>query len=79
MSDDLNWLSATALIKAYRKKKISPVDVVRACLAQIAKHDKAINAMCFVDEPAALASAKASEKRWHKGEPIGAGDGVPAL
>ena len=79
MTTELNWLSANALVKAYRKKKISPVEVTRACLAQIAKHDKAINAMCLVDERAALASAKASEKRWHKGEPKGAVDGVPAL
>lgn len=79
MADDLNWLSATKLVKAYKKKKLSPVDVTRACLAQIARHDRKINAMCLVDEKAALKQAQASEKRWHKGEPLGAVDGVPTL
>ena len=79
MADDLNWLSATKLVKAYKKKKLSPVDVTRACLAQIARHDRKINAMCLVDEKAALKQAQASERRWHKGEPLGAVDGVPTL
>jgi aspartyl-tRNA(Asn)/glutamyl-tRNA(Gln) amidotransferase subunit A len=79
MADDLNWLSAAKLGKAYRKKKLSPVEVVRSCLDQIARHDRALNAMCLVDEKAALKQAKASEARWHKGEALGAVDGVPAL
>ncbi|QIG46390.1 amidase [Nordella sp. HKS 07] len=79
MADDLNWLSATQLVKSYKKRKLSPVEVTRACLAQIARHDGAINAMCLVDEKSALKQAKASEARWHKGKPLGAVDGVPAL
>jgi aspartyl-tRNA(Asn)/glutamyl-tRNA(Gln) amidotransferase subunit A len=79
MTDELNWMSAAKLVKAYRKKRLSPVDVVRACLAQIARHDLALNAMCLVDEKSALKQAKASEARWHKGAPLGAVDGVPAL
>jgi aspartyl-tRNA(Asn)/glutamyl-tRNA(Gln) amidotransferase subunit A len=53
--------------------------VARACLDQIARHDQALNAMCLVDEKSALKQAKASESRWHKGKPLGAVDGVPAL
>jgi aspartyl-tRNA(Asn)/glutamyl-tRNA(Gln) amidotransferase subunit A len=79
MADELNWLSAAQLVKAYKKKKLSPVDVVRACLGQIARHDLKLNAMCLVDEKSALKQAKASEARWHKSEPLGAVDGVPAL
>ena len=79
MSDELNWLSAAKLIKAYKKKRLSPVEVVRACLGQIARHDSKLNAMCLVDETLALKQAKASEARWHKGKPLGAVDGVPAL
>jgi len=79
MADDLNWLSATQLVKSYKKRKLSPVEVTRACLAQIARHDGAINAMCLVDEKSALKQAKASEARWHKGKPLGAVDGVPTL
>jgi aspartyl-tRNA(Asn)/glutamyl-tRNA(Gln) amidotransferase subunit A len=79
MAGELNWLGAAKLIKGYRKRKFSPVEVVKACLAQIDRHDKAINSMCLVDEKQALRQAKESEKRWHKGEPKGLLDGVPAL
>lgn len=79
MADELNWLSAAELVKAYKKRKLSPVDVTRACLAQIARHDPKLNAMCLVDEKAALKQAKASEARWHKGKALGAVDGVPTL
>lgn len=79
MADELHWLSAAQLGKAYRKKKLSPVDVTRACLAQIARHDLKLNAMCLIDEKQALKQAKASEARWRKGEPRDALDGVPAL
>jgi aspartyl-tRNA(Asn)/glutamyl-tRNA(Gln) amidotransferase subunit A len=72
-------MSAAKLVKAYGKRKLSPVDVVRSCLGQIARHDLALNAMCLVDEKSALKQAKASEARWHKGKPLGAVDGVPAL
>ncbi|MGE3877063.1 MAG: amidase [Parvibaculaceae bacterium] len=79
MVDELNWLSAAKLVKAYKKKKLSPVEVARACLDQIARHDRKLNAMCLVDEAAALKQAKASEARWQKGKPLGKVDGVPAL
>ncbi|WP_119270322.1 amidase [Taklimakanibacter deserti] len=79
MADELNWLSAAKLVKAYRRKKLSPVEVARACLDQIARHDLKLNAMCLVDEKSALKHAKASEARWRKAEPLGAVDGVPAL
>ncbi len=52
MTDELNWLSAAKLAKAYKKKTISPVEVARACLDQIARHDAKLNAMCLIDEKA---------------------------
>lgn len=79
MADELNWLSAGDLLAGYRKKSFSPVEVLKACLAQMTRHDEAINAMCLVDEASAMAQAKASEARWQKGEPAGFVDGVPAL
>jgi Asp-tRNA(Asn)/Glu-tRNA(Gln) amidotransferase A subunit family amidase len=39
MADELNWMSAAKLVKAYKKKKLSPVEVTRACLARIARHE----------------------------------------
>lgn len=77
--DELNWLSAAKLSRGYAKRKFSPVEVAKACLAQIGKHDGAINAMCHVEEKSALAQAKASAARWKKGEALGPLDGVPVL
>jgi aspartyl-tRNA(Asn)/glutamyl-tRNA(Gln) amidotransferase subunit A len=77
--DELNWLSASALVKGYRKRAFSPVEVTRAIFKQIALVDKSINAMCLLDEDSALAAAKSAERRWMRGRPRGALDGVPAL
>ena len=57
---DLNWKSATKLVKGYAKGKFSPVEVTRACLAQIEKHEPALNAMAEIRAEEALAMAKAS-------------------
>ena len=62
---ELNWLSAAKLSKGFAKKRFSPVDATRDCLTQIARHDGAINAMCHVEEKAALEQATASEARWY--------------
>jgi aspartyl-tRNA(Asn)/glutamyl-tRNA(Gln) amidotransferase subunit A len=76
---ELHWKSATKLVKGYAKKKFSPVDVAKACLDQIEKHEPDLNAMVEIRRGEALAQAKASEARWHKGVPQGPVDGVPAL
>ena len=76
---ELNWLSAAKLSKGYAKKKFSPLDVARVCLAQIAKRDGALNAMVHVDEKLALDQAAASEKRWRRGIPLSPLDGVPVV
>ena len=75
----LNWLSATELTKLYKARKASPVDVAKACLAQIAAHDGKVNAMSLVDEAVALKMARASEKRWKSGAALSPLDGVPLL
>jgi aspartyl-tRNA(Asn)/glutamyl-tRNA(Gln) amidotransferase subunit A len=79
MSDQLNWLSAAALSRGFRKKQFSPVEVAKACLNQIQAYDKRLNALCFLDEAAALRQAQDSEKRWFSGESLSALDGVPVL
>ena len=79
MTDKLNWLSARELAKAYGKRQFSPVEVAKACLAQMEAHESAINAMALIDEKITLTMAKASERRWLKGAQLGALDGVPLL
>lgn len=77
MTDDPAFLSATRLLALYRRKKLSPVEATRAALAQIERFETVLNAFVLVDEKKALAAARASERRWWKGEPKGAIDGVP--
>jgi len=76
MSSDLLTLSAVELLRLYRSKRTSPVEVTRAVLKQIDDLNPLLNCFCFL-APDALAVAKASEARWMKGEPNGMLDGVP--
>ncbi len=78
-TSDLHWLSATQLTKLFKRGEVSPVDVARACLGQIAALDGKINAMSLVDEKTTLKQARTSERRWHKKANIGPLDGVPLL
>ncbi len=77
MSQDAAALSASELIKLYRKKKLSPVETIKAVFSRIHAHNEAVNAFTLLDEEGALATARASEARWQKGEPSGLLDGVP--
>ncbi|MGH8745910.1 MAG: amidase family protein, partial [Burkholderiales bacterium] len=76
MPSDLLTLSAADLLRLYRAKRASPLEVTRAALQRIDKLNPVLNAFCFI-APDALAAAKESEARWMKGEPRGALDGVP--
>ena len=78
MSQDPALLSAVELVELYRARKLSPVEATKAALERIEKHNPRFNAFCLVDEPGALAAARASEERWSKGRPQGRVDGVPA-
>ncbi len=70
-------LTATEMLAHFRNRNLSPVEVCKAAFEQIKSKDEEINAFCVLNEDAAFASARASEVRWQKGEPMGALDGVP--
>ncbi|HEY0885589.1 MAG TPA: amidase, partial [Ramlibacter sp.] len=74
---DITQLTATQLLARFRDRSLSPVDATGACLARIREADPALRAFCRIDEEPALASARASEQRWHRGTPCGPLDGVP--
>ena len=78
MDSEIADLTASALLAHYAGKTLSPVEAVRAVLARIERYNPAVNAFCLVDEPRAMAAARASEARWMRGEPQGLVDGVPA-
>jgi aspartyl-tRNA(Asn)/glutamyl-tRNA(Gln) amidotransferase subunit A len=65
------------LLAAYRRKKLSPVEVVRAVLERIERYNSAVNAWCHLDADGALALARESEARWIAAAPMGLADGVP--
>src|SRR5471030_2093463 len=74
----LHDLSAVDLVAGYRTRQFSPSEVLEDVLAHIAVWEPHLKALYAFDPEGARATAKASTERWHKGEPSGALDGVPA-
>src|SRR6185312_15612886 len=58
-------------------RKISSVDLTRAYLEQIQKHDAKIKAFLLVDPDAALAGAKEVDERRAAGKAVGKLGGLP--
>jgi aspartyl-tRNA(Asn)/glutamyl-tRNA(Gln) amidotransferase subunit A len=75
--DDVAYASAISLLDLYRRKALSPVEATRLILARLGALQPKINAFCVVDYDGALAAARQSEGRWHRGEAVGLLDGVP--
>lgn len=83
MSEDLALLSAAEIARRVRAREVSPVEVLEACLAQLEKHNPALNAV-VTPNPRALEEAHAVERRLAKGEdlllaglPVGIKDVTP--
>jgi len=75
---DLADRTATELVALYRAGRVSPVEATRAALERIERLNPVLKAFSYIAADGALASARASEARWLRGEPCGALDGVPA-
>lgn len=76
-SQDPCALTATELLRLYRSRALSPVEVTQAVLSRIERLNPLLNAFCVLDGEQALKKARKSEKRWMKGAPRGLLDGVP--
>ncbi|MBL8699109.1 MAG: amidase [Alphaproteobacteria bacterium] len=74
---EIATLTATELLRLYRARKLSPVEVVKDVQARIDRHEPVHNAFAHRGDEDALAWARASEARWMKGAPIGLVDGIP--
>jgi aspartyl-tRNA(Asn)/glutamyl-tRNA(Gln) amidotransferase subunit A len=74
---EISQLSGSDLLRLYRRRELSPVDVVSDALDRIERLQPQINAFVLVDTEGALAAARASEARWAKGEPKDLVDGLP--
>jgi Asp-tRNA(Asn)/Glu-tRNA(Gln) amidotransferase A subunit family amidase len=73
----LNFLSAVSMARKVHAKEISPVDLVEAHLAQIAKLNPKLNAFVQVDADRARQSAQDAEAAVTQGRTLGPLHGVP--
>jgi len=69
--------SAAELVSDLEGRKVSSVELTRAYLDQIQKHDSKIKAFLLVDPDAALARAKEIDDRRAAGKPVGKLGGLP--
>ena len=76
-AQDIAYAPAITLLDLYREKALSPVESTRIILDRLDALQPKINAFCVADRDGALAAARESERRWLRGEAVGALDGVP--
>ena len=69
--------SAMELLRAYRKRELSPLEAMKDVLDRVSAFEPHIHATYLLDAERALAEARASEDRWMRAAPLGALDGVP--
>ncbi len=77
MSSFQPYLSATELAMRIRRREISPVTVVEACLERIGDRNDATNAFVTTIDESARTRAKRAERRLDRGESVGPLHGVP--
>lgn len=70
-------LSACALVAAYAKGELSPVEALEAVISRAERLEPQLMALWALDVEGARATAQDSEARWRKGAPLGPIDGVP--
>ncbi len=78
MMDDRLELSALALGRQIRERKISAVEAVQAALSRIRETEETVHAFVTVDEEGALRRAKQVQQKIDAGELSGPLAGVPA-
>src|SRR5579864_7373643 len=76
-SDDLTKLSIREAADLIRKKKVSPVDLTKACLAMIDRLNPALNAFITITSESALEQARVAESEVMRGNWRGPLHGVP--
>jgi aspartyl-tRNA(Asn)/glutamyl-tRNA(Gln) amidotransferase subunit A len=74
---DLKWLTASEIAAAYRARELSPVELVRALLAEIDAHNADCGAFIRVDVEGSLAAARHAEADIVAGRALGPLHGIP--
>jgi Asp-tRNA(Asn)/Glu-tRNA(Gln) amidotransferase A subunit family amidase len=70
-------LGVAELVTLVRRREVSPVEIVQACLAHSEALDPTIQAWVTLDSQAAMAAAKRCEAALHRGDDVGPLAGVP--
>lgn len=73
----LHRMSLAEMGRALRRRQVSPCELLDDVLAQHDRVNPVLNAVVALDRQAARAAARASEKRFQAGTPLGPLDGVP--
>ncbi|WP_432970187.1 amidase [Dactylosporangium sp. CA-233914] len=77
MSEELHWKSAAELGELYRRREVSPVEVVDAVLDRMERVDPVVNIMVTTTAEQARADAKEAERRFRAGDDLPPLYGVP--
>jgi aspartyl-tRNA(Asn)/glutamyl-tRNA(Gln) amidotransferase subunit A len=77
MPSDLHYLSAVEQAELVRTRKLSPVELVQACLDRIARYDGVLRAYITVCGEQALAQAREAEREIRAGSYRGPLHGLP--
>jgi aspartyl-tRNA(Asn)/glutamyl-tRNA(Gln) amidotransferase subunit A len=74
---ELKWLTASEIGAAYRARKLSPVELVQALIAEIEAHNADCGAFIRIDPEGALAAARHAEADIMAGRVLGPLHGIP--
>lgn len=77
MSSDITRLTLTGVAAAIRRKKLSSVEVTRACIAEAERVQPRINCFIALEADEALKAAKRADLALRRGAKLGALHGVP--
>ena len=75
--EELGYLSAGRLVRLYRERRVSPLEVVRAFFDRIERIDPRVNAYVTLDRERALRAARTATRALRPGARLGPLHGVP--
>jgi aspartyl-tRNA(Asn)/glutamyl-tRNA(Gln) amidotransferase subunit A len=78
-SAEINYLTASEALELFRSKKLSPVEYLRAIIAQCERVNPKVNAFTYTFFDRALEQAKAAEARYAKGDGVRPLEGIPVV
>ena len=77
MKSDLPWLTASEIAAGYAARELSPVELVKALIDQIAAYNQQVGAFINIDTDGAFAAARQAETEIAAGRSRGPLHGIP--